>query len=304
MKSAIVLFLLFSSAIHAELLNKIIAVFDDKIITLAQANRIIETLKARKTISPLYGSKETFTLTEIARIQIDSLLIRDKLGEMGYVIDDNQVESQIKDTEKRLNLNREALLQFLNSNNMTFEEYFELVRQSIEHNIFNGRVVEPLVTITDQEIKNTFYKKNVSDKTFTFKYALEDFSIKKDQINASQLNELVLAVKNQKTGGTISSNFSSLTNSNLGNVTEDTLSPELNTLLKTTNEGEFTGALLIGDFYHVFFVEKKDLVESEVFNLAKDKIRMELYLKKSEDVVKLWMESEASKHFVKYYSTE
>ena len=187
---------------------------------------------------------------------------------------------------------------------MTFQEYFELVRQSIEHNIFNGRVVEPLVTITDQEIKNTFYKKNASDKTFTFKYALEDFSIKKDQVNSSQLNELVLAVKNQKTGGTISSNFSSLSNSNLGNVTEDTLSPELNNLLKTTNEGEFTGALLIGDFYHVFFVEKKDLVESEVFNLAKDKIRMELYLKKSEDVVKLWMESEASKHFVKYYSTE
>jgi peptidyl-prolyl cis-trans isomerase SurA len=304
MKCVIILFFLFSSAVHAELLNKIIAVFDDQIITLAQANRVIETLKARKTISPLYGAKETFTLAEIARIQIDSFLIRDKLAEMGYIIDDNQVESQIKDTEKRLNLNREALLQFLNSNNMTFEEYFELVRQSIEHNIFNGRVVEPLVTITDQEIKNTFYKKNAADKTFTFKYALEDFYLKKDLINSSQLSELVLAVKNQKTGGSVPPGFASLANSNLGNVTEDTLSPELNTLLKTTNEGEFTGALLIGDFYHVFYVEKKDLVESEVFNLAKDKIKMELYLKKSEEVVKLWMESEASKHFVKYYSTE
>ncbi len=304
MKSIIILFLLFSSAIHAELLNKIISVFDDQIITLAQAKRVMETLKARKTISPLYAAKETYTLQELARIQVDSYLIRDKLAEMGYVIDDSQVESQIKDTERRLGLNREALLQFLNSNNMTFEEYFELVRQSIEHNIFNGRVVEPLVTITDQEIKNTFYKKNIGDKTFTFKYALEDFYLKKDQVNPSQLGEMILAAKNQKSGGTISPNFSGLTSSNLGNVTEDTLSPELNTLLKTTNEGEFTGAILIGDFYHVFYVEKKDLVESEVFNMAKDKIRMELFLKKSEEVIKLWMESEASKHFIKYYSVE
>jgi len=304
MKSIIILFVLFSSAIHAELLNKIISVFDDKIITLAQAKRVSETLKARKTISPLYNAKETYTLQELARIQVDSYLIRDKLAEMGYVIDDSQVESQIKDTERRLGLNREALLQFLNSNNMTFEEYFELVRQSIEHNICNGRVVEPLVTITDQEIKNTFYKKNVGDKTFTFKYALEDFYLKKDQVNPSQLSEMILAAKNQKSGGTISPNLTGLTSTNLGNVTEDTLSPELNTLLKTTNEGEFTGAILIGEFYHVFYVEKKDLVESEVFNMAKDKIRMELFLKKSEEVIKLWMESEASKHFIKYYSVE
>lgn len=304
MKSLIVLFILFSSVLHAELINKIIAVFDDKVITLAQAKRVTETLKARKTISPLYGDKESLTIPEVTKIQIESFLIRDKLAEMGYVIDDSQVESQIKDTEKRLNLNREALMQFLSSNNMSFEEYFELVRQSIEHNIFNGRIVEPLVTITDQEIKNTFYKKNVGDNTFTFKYALEDFSIKKDQIPASRVNELVTTAKNKKTGGSLSPDFSSLGTNELGNVTEDTLSPELNSLLKNTNEGDYTNPILIGDFYHVFYVQKKDLVESEIYNQAKDKIKMEIYVKKSADIVKLWMEREATKHFVKYFTAE
>ncbi|MFI5391552.1 MAG: hypothetical protein ACHQYQ_09335, partial [Bacteriovoracales bacterium] len=165
MKGLILFALIFSQILHGELINKIIAVFDDQIITLAQAQRISDTLKARKTISPKYADKETFTLAEIARIQIESFLIRNKLEEMGYIIDDNQVETQIKETEKRLNLTRDALLQFLTTNNMTFEEYFDLVRQSIEHNIFSGRVIEPLVTITDQEIKNTFYKKNIGDNT-------------------------------------------------------------------------------------------------------------------------------------------
>jgi peptidyl-prolyl cis-trans isomerase SurA len=304
MKGLILFALIFSQILHAELINKIIAVFDDQIITLAQAQRVLDTLKARKTISPKYAEKEAFTLAEIARIQIESFLIRNKLEEMGYIIDDNQVEAQIRDTEKRLNLTRDALLQFLTTNNMTFEEYFDLVRQSIEHNIFSGRVIEPLVTITDQEIKNTFYKKNIGDTTFTFKYALEDFYINKNDISSSQMNQLVSAAKNQKTGAALPAGFTTLTTNNLGNVTEDTLSAELNNLLKNTNEGEFTNAILIGDFYHVFYVQKKDLVESEIFNQAKDRIRMEIYIKKSQDIIKLWMEREASKHFIKYFPTE
>jgi peptidyl-prolyl cis-trans isomerase SurA len=304
MKNLLLLFILFSNAVHAELINKIIAVFDDQVITLAQSKRVLETLKARKTISPLYGDKENLSVSDVTRIQIESYLVRDKLAEMGYVIDDTQVETQIKDTERRLNLNREALLQFLSNNNMTFEEYFELVRQSIEHNIFNGRVVEPLVTITDQEIKNTFYKKNVGDNTFTFKYALEDFSIKKGDIPSSKVNELVTAAKNRKLGQSLPPDFSSLGFNELGNVTEDTLSAELNSLLKNTNEGDYTNVILIGDFYHVFYVQKKDLVESEIYNQAKDKIRMEIYVKKAQEIIKLWMEREATKHFVKYFNVE
>ena len=302
MKNLFFLFILLSNTLHAELINKIVAVIDDKIITLEQAKRIIDTLKARKSISPIYSEKDTLSISEVAKIQVDSYLVKEKLSEMGYNIDDSQVETKIKETEKRLNLNREALLQFLKSNGMTFEEYFELVRQSIEYNIFNGRVVEPLVIITDQEIKNTFYKKNVGDKTFTFKYSLEDFYIKKDEITSSLPSELITAAKNHKNGGALPANFTNLNTTSLGNVTEDTLSKELNSLLKNTQEGEFSGVILIGDFYHVFFVEKKDLVESEIYNQAKDKIKMEIYMKKASDIIKLWMERETSKHFVKYFN--
>ena len=44
---------------------------------------------------------------------IQRKLVRDKLSEMGYVINDDQVESQIKNTERRLGLTRSNLLDFL-----------------------------------------------------------------------------------------------------------------------------------------------------------------------------------------------
>ena len=83
-------------------------------------------------------------------MSINRFLIRAKLEELGYVVDDDQVEGQIKSTEDRLRLNRAALLSFLQSNGLTFDEYFEVIRESIEFNIFFSRVIQPLITVTDQ----------------------------------------------------------------------------------------------------------------------------------------------------------
>ena len=57
-------------------------------------------------------------------------------------------------------------MNFLKSNDLTFNEYFEVIRETIEFNIFNGRVIQPLITITDQEVKNLFYKQNKSNTIF------------------------------------------------------------------------------------------------------------------------------------------
>jgi peptidyl-prolyl cis-trans isomerase SurA len=109
------------------------------------------------------------------------------------------------------------------------------------------------------------------------------------------------AAKAYKSGKPLPEDYSSMTFSNLGNVTEDTLSTDLNNLLKSSSEGEFTKIIAIGESYHVFFIQKKDLVESELFNLAKDKLRFEIFSQKASKVLSLWLERESAKHFVKYF---
>lgn len=303
MKKIIILItaLLFLPLAQGRLLDKVKAVYNDKTFTLSQIDRIKNNLQARKNISPQIFSKTEMSEDEIIQFFVNSYLIKDKLNELGYVIGDDQVESQIKQTEKRLGLQREGLHDFLKSNGITFDEYFEIIRQTIEYNIFISRVIQPLISVTDQEIKNTFYKRNINNKTFSFKYNLVDFSIARSSISDKDLKRIKEVLKKFQISGHLPPELSEIQTNALGNIKEEGLTQALKNLLKLTDEGSFSDPILIGEFQHVFYVKNKDLVESEIFNEIKDQIREELFSAAIEETKSLWYSREMSKHFIKIY---
>ena len=68
-----------------------------------------------------------------------------------------------------------------------------------------------------------------------------------------------------------------------------------------TEEASFSNPILINGAYHVFYVKKKDLVESEQFLRVKERIRAELMESVSNEVMNLWFQREQNKHFVRTF---
>ncbi|MDH5581925.1 MAG: SurA N-terminal domain-containing protein [Bdellovibrionales bacterium] len=300
MRFILLFIVLWSSISQAKLLDKITVIVDDKAFTESQIQRVLTTLKTRKEISPqIYN--EDLKRSEIVNIFINRILIKEKLKEMGYIIGDDQVEAQIGQTEKRLRLNRATFIEFLSRNNLKFDEYFEIIRETIEYNVFISRIIQPMISITEQEIKNSFFKTHSKDKTFTFKYNLVDFSIPKSSINREDLNSFQEIMEKYQQSGVLPPQFSSVQTNVLGEVTEEFINKDLIEALKVTEEGKFSRPILIGKEYHVFFVKKKDLMESELFNRGKNKIRAELFNQKSKDMKKVWFQREENKHFIKKF---
>ena len=120
----------------AKLLDKVLAVINDEVITLSLVKRISENLVARRNIAPQIYQKDEYTEKELVTLRIQRALVREKLKEIGFDVSDEQVEVQIKQTEQNLNLDRRALLEFLSASNMTFDEYFELIREAIEFKLW------------------------------------------------------------------------------------------------------------------------------------------------------------------------
>lgn len=291
-----------STPVEAKLLDKILAVINDKMITLSQTNRIIENFSARTNISPqLYRPKIKKNQRKIVQLQVRRIIIRHRLAETGFIIGDDQVDTQIKSTEKRLGLNRKALLQFLTSNGVTFDEYFELIRETIEYNIFSSRIIRPLVSITDQEIKNYYYKHSKNKKTLNFKYNLIDFSIKKSKVKKRDISKFQKALVGYQKTGTLPTSFSSLETNIIDDISSDGLNASLSRKLKRTKEGGFSKVVTIGKYYHVFFVKSKNLVESEKFTENKARIREILFKNVASSVEKEWFKREEIKHYVKYF---
>ena len=302
MKIFFVCLMLFCSfLVNAKLLDKIVAVVDDQTISQLDMTRIKDTLKARNEISPQIFNKLNFSDQEIIRILINKKLIREKLSSLGYVIADDQVEAQIKSTEERLGLNREALLNFLKSNGLEFEEYFEVTRESIEYNIFLSRIISPMISVTEQEIKNEFYKLNASNSTLGHRFDLVDFSINKGLLKSDEMALLPDALKGLQKGESLSGNFSKFEATNINSVNEDGLAKEIKSQLDKINVGDFSAPVIIGKKLHIFFVKRKELVDSEQFVKQKESLRQKIYSETEKQVTDMWFQREESKHFIKFF---
>lgn len=299
------LFLLLSLLLHtslqAKVIDKIVAVIDDKVITQSMVGRIASNFDMRHNIAPFIYSKSKKSNKDLAHTIIQSKVIRDKLSEFGYVVSDEQVEDNVKQRTTALGLSRKDLTQFLSQNKMSFKEYFELTREALEYSLFVDRVITPLVSVTEQEIKAAYYQRFKESKTMGFKYDLVDFSLSKSKLSKEQLREFKPALKKFQSTGNLPKSFKDVDTNTLGELSEDGLTPELKKVLKNTEESEFTEPFLLGDDYHVIFVKKKDLVESEDYVQLRNKLRQELSQQATEKMTDIWINRQLSGHYLKYF---
>lgn len=288
----------YSFSVSATLLDKIAGVFNDQTISYSQIQRMHLNLEARQNIAPMIYQNEHYTDLEMLNKAIEKFLVRSRLEEMGYFITDDQVESQIRSTERRLGVTRRELNEFLASNNITFDEYFEIIRETIEFNIFNENIIGPLISITEQEIKNAYYEQNIDNQTVSFNYHLINYSIATSEINSSQARELRNVLEEFQQTGNLPSAYRRIRAADLGQITEDGMNDTILQVVRRTHEGEFTDPVILGDAYHVFYIKERDIVESSHFRRQRPHIQQQLYAEAFERISRLWFERQANRHYI------
>jgi peptidyl-prolyl cis-trans isomerase SurA len=282
-----------------KLLDKIVAVVNTRVISLSEIRRAEATLAARQEVSPMIYSEQKYTQKELLDIIIRSFIIRDKINAQGYVINDDAVESRIKMTEERLGLRRADLLAFLKSKDLTYEEYFEIIRETMEYNIFAQRIIAPLISVTEQEIKNEYYRRNSTNNALSFKYNLVDFYIALDKLVDKNENKFLAVLKDYQLTGKLPEEYRDLETNQLENLNEDGLAKDLAAVLKTTAEGSFSKSIVLNNYLHVFYVQKKDLVESQDYLRKKDQIQNDIFMSKGKSVSTNWFDREYSNYYIK-----
>lgn len=293
--------LIISFNASAKLLDKIVAVVDDNVVTKSQVDRIRGTILPRRNILPSVFNKNEFSESEVIELIVQRYLVRAHLADVGYIISDDQVESRIKETEKAMGISRQEILAFLENNGMTFDEYFELVRESDETNLFNVKIIRPLISITEQEIKNAFYNKYAKKESLTLKFDLVDFYFPGVSMNKAERAALPGTMSNYQKSGNIPDKFKNFETNVLGQVTEEGLNRSLRDVLVKTDKGKFSNPIQINGTYHIFYVKNRDLVESDLFNKKKNEVSQVLYMQKSDEIKNVWFQKERTKHFVKVF---
>lgn len=283
---------------QAKLLDKVAGVINDKVFTLSELNQIQKTLPARNEISPLIYPDSKMDLKDILTLLNRSFIIKDKLSAMGFVITDDAVESRIVETEKRLGLGRADLLRFLKSKNISFDEYFEVIRQTMEFNVFNSRIISPLVSISDQELKNFYYKNFAKGKAFSFKYQVLDFIISQKSVLEQDLKRLPNILEEYQRTGTLPEIYKNFETIDLGLVSDEDLPKEFSSVLRETDEGSFSSSVVRDNVIHTFYIKKKDLTESSDYLSKKETIYNQLYYDRAIKITDSWFDRESANYYI------
>lgn len=291
--------ILISISSEAKLIDKIAGIVDDNVITLSQLQRMSKSLPLKKNIAPNIYDKTAYTNEEFLNLSVNKYLIRAKLNELGIPVGDDVVDGQVKANEKRLNVDRDQLKTFLKTQNTSFDEYFETLREAIEYSYFVGRVITPMISVSEQEVKNEFIKRNSKDARLNIKYQLIDYSITKEAKPKLDKNEFLSIIKGYRQSGVLPESFSTMTSTNLDDVTEEGLANDLKLALKNTDEGALSNMIFLNGQNHIFYIVKKDLVETETYAKQKAQIKDELFENQIKVESGLWFEREKNKHYIK-----
>lgn len=149
------------SMVTAEVVDRIVAVVNDEIITLSELNNNFESY--RKRIEESYKDQDLVKIMAEARLAllnklIDQSLIEQEAKKSGIVIKDDEVIDTIKDFLSRRKLRMDDLLKTLAKDGSSFEEYKKEIRDQLVRMRLVRREIKARIAVSDEEIGNYYLK--------------------------------------------------------------------------------------------------------------------------------------------------
>jgi peptidyl-prolyl cis-trans isomerase SurA len=289
MKIIVTIFLILFSLIFAipsqgEVVDRIIAIVNDDIITLKEVESYVHVEK-RNQFTSIDEYLRNLQLKERLDFFISSLLIKQQAKKLKIDVSDKEVESIIENIKKQNLITEIELKEQLKKDKITYDNFAEGIRLNVLRSRVLARVVSPDVRVTDATLKE-YYDKH-KDEYRDMEYHLKQVFISGQRGDGSQraANAYKLLDQGKKFEDValeFSDDPSGKQGGDIGFVKVEELLPALKESVKLLVPNTYTNAVQTPYGFHILKlieIKKTDLVP---FETLKDKIHEQIVLQESE----------------------
>jgi peptidyl-prolyl cis-trans isomerase SurA len=145
--------------LHAELVDRVVAVVNDEIITLSELDKEGQTIFrkiAATTPAAQLESKLTEARAEILDTLIDKRLISQKAAAQNITVSDAEVSSALDNVLKRTRMTREQLLEKLKESGVNEDIYKSTLKSQILQNKLVGADVQSKIVVTEEMVRDHY----------------------------------------------------------------------------------------------------------------------------------------------------
>jgi peptidyl-prolyl cis-trans isomerase SurA len=278
-----------------EVVDRIVAIVNDDIITLSQLDTA--TAPYRKNIEDSQESsarkKELMTqmYSQVLNQLVENSLVAQEAKRMGITVDDADVDRAVENFKKEHNLDQERLELGLAAQGMTLGQYRERIREQITQSMIVSRAVRAKIVITDEEI-NAYYNSHYQDFKAKKKYHLKNIIVKDSTALATVQGKLEKKVDFSQVAKDYSIGSNASSGGELGTFDISSFSNEIKDALEGVGKGQYTKPVDMGGAFQILYVA--DIIsmgQGPVQEEMEKQIQDILYREHGEAQFKKWMET-------------
>lgn len=264
-------FPLITKAESAEIVDRIVAVVNDDIITLFELNRSFKPYAEKIRVLGYPIDKERKMLFKVREDMLSRLIdqkIKDQeIKRFNITISEKEIDQTIERIKEANFYTDEDLRAALANDGLTMEEYREQIKEQILRTKLVNLKIKSKIVITEDDIKS--YYENHQDKyggkkKYHFRNIImkvSPFADEKEKLEIKTKMDAILDKLNEgQSFETLAMTYSesslAVEGGDLGLFGLDELSPQLQDTIKEMKTGEFTPVLDTDQGYQIFFIQE------------------------------------------------
>jgi peptidyl-prolyl cis-trans isomerase SurA len=290
---------------ETEVVDRIVAVVNNEIITLYDLNRAFAPYAGNIRALKYPPEKERQTLFQVRQDILDQLIdsmLADQQGKRGQItVSQKEIDNTIERLKESRQFTDEQLRQGLASQGMTMEEYRKEVEEQLMRTKLVNREVKSKIVITQEDIKD-YYESHREQYAGDKKYHLWNLFIKvssnsDDSENSAARNQMEANLVKLKQGRSFESLIDELKDSpsavqgtDLGLYRLEELSEQLRQVVKNMKAGEFS-ALLASNFgYQIIYIQNIEETQAKPLEAVESEVEEKLYAESVDNKYQEWLE--------------
>lgn len=290
---------------ETELVDRIVAVVNNEIITLYDLNRTFAPYATNIRALKYPPEKERQTLfqvrQDILEQLIESMLADQQVKQNQITVSENEINKAIERIKESRQFTDEQLRQGLASQGMTMEEYRQEIQEQILRNKLVNREVKAKIVITKEDIKK-YYENHREKYAGEKKYYLWNMFAKvpsgsssSERNNARNRIEAILVKLQQGQSfeslvDELKKSSSAVKGTDLGLYRLEELSEQLRQVVKKMKTGEVSAVLDTNFGYQILYIQKIEESQAQPLEAVESEIDDLLYAELVDTKYREWLE--------------
>lgn len=310
MRLILTLLFVFSLPLQAKVVEKILVVVNDEIITQSDIENYRQKLR-KSTFNDdliLYEKSDLLNNSKLLLEHlIDQKIIDSEVKRLGLEVTVEKVDQEIRNIAKQNGITKPQLREALKKQGVSFAEYQDFMKSRLERQNLIQRVVTAQIKISDEEVQNYYLNNNQNNSLKSYEYTLSHilFSVKETgeqgaKQRAEEVYKKISSGQNfEKLAAQYSEDPAFTAGGFLGKFKSGEFLKELENAAKKLEANQYSQPIKTKQGYHIIKVLEKKISSDPEFDRQKVKIREILYQKAFKNQFSFWLEQKRQSAFIR-----